>query len=201
MAAREPLSRPLSKAQGFIQRFLHIFHPVHRGPFGRNRPPTEFSCAMSQSRHLIVIAHAPSENTRRMVDAVLRGAGDPAIENVDSCWIPPLEAGPEDILDADAVILGTTENLGYMSGALKDFFDRSYYPCLDKTQGLPFAFYIRAGQDGTGTRRALESITTGLRWRRAREPLVCRGAFQEGFIGQCEELGAYMAASLDAGLI
>lgn len=155
---------------------------------------------MSQSKRLVVIAHAPSDNTRRMADAVLRGAGDPAIENVESLWKPPLKAGPEDILAANAVILGTTENLGYMSGALKDFFDRSYYPCLERTQGLPFAFYIRAGQDGTGTRRALESITTGLRWRLAREPLVCRGAFQEAFVDQCEELGAYMAASLDAGL-
>ncbi len=156
---------------------------------------------MDRKRQLLVIAHAPSENTRKMVDSVLRGAADPSVESVDTRWLAPLEAGPEDVLSADALILGTTENLGYMSGALKDFFDRAYYPCLEQTQGLPFAFFIRAGHDGTGTRRAIESITTGLRWRQAVEPVLCRGEFQPAFLKDCEELGLYMAAALDAGIL
>ena len=112
----------------------------------------------------------------------------------------PFEAGPAEVKAADAVILGTTENLGYMSGALKDFFDRIYYPCLEETQGLSYALYIRAGHDGTGTKRAVESITTGLRWRPAQEPLICRGAYQESFAEDCRELGMLMAAGLEAGM-
>lgn len=155
---------------------------------------------MSASRQLLIVAHVPSANTQRLADAVLRGARHEDIETVEARHIPPLEAGPDDVLAADAIILGTTENLGYMSGALKDFFDRSYYPCLEKTQGLPFASYVRAGHDGTGTLNALSSITTGLRWRAVQEPLLCRGEFDENFITQCEELGLYVAAGLDAGM-
>lgn len=151
-------------------------------------------------RQLVVIAHAPSPNTRRLLDAVLRGASHPDVDDVETRWIAPLEAGPDDVLDADGVILGTTENLGYMSGALKDFFDRSYYPCLEHTQGLPYALWVRAGHDGTGTCRAVETITTGLRWKAIRAPLVCRGTFDEAFVAECEELGLTMAAGLEAGI-
>jgi len=156
---------------------------------------------MSAPKRLLIVAHAPSPNTQRLVDAVLRGARHPDIAGVEARHVPPLQAQPRDVLEADAVILGTTENLGYMSGALKDFFDRVYYPCLEHTQGRPYALYIRAGHDGTGTRRAVETIVTGLRWRAAQPPLICRGEFREEFVGQCEELGMFMAAGLEAGIL
>ncbi|MBB3232865.1 flavodoxin family protein [Halomonas stenophila] len=152
-------------------------------------------------KRLLIVAHAPSANTRRLRDAARRGAGHPDIEGVEVVVKAPLEAGPEDVLACDAILLGTTENLGYMSGALKDFFDRSYYPLLEETQGLPCALYIRAGHDGTGTRRAVEGIVTGLRWKWVQEPLICRGEFKTEFMTQCEELGLSMAASLEAGII
>jgi len=155
--------------------------------------------ALTTKRRLIV-AQAPSPNTRRLVDAVLKGARSPEISGVDVVHKPPLEAGPEDVMAADAVILGTTENLGYMSGALKDFFDRTYYAVLEEKQGLPYCLYIRAGHDGTGTRRGVETIVTGLRWRAVQEPLILRGAWQEDFVAPCEELGMAMAAGLEAGV-
>ncbi len=151
-------------------------------------------------KQLLIVAHAPSTNTRRLFDAAVEGAGSDDNQSVKVVALGPFDAGPEDVLTANAVILGTTENLGYMSGALKDFFDRSYYPCLEKSQGLPYCLYVRAGQDGTGTRRGVESIATGLRWRAVQEPLICRGEWQDAFVDQCRELGAAMAAGLDAGI-
>ncbi len=151
-------------------------------------------------KQLLVVAHAPSANTRRLAEAVLRGARNPEIGGVAVRHVPPLEAGPADVLGADALVLGTTENLGYMSGALKDFFDRIYYPCLERTQAMPYVLYIRAGHDGTGTLRAVETIVTGLRWRAVREPLICRGEWQESFVADSEELGTLMAAGLEAGI-
>jgi len=156
---------------------------------------------MSNKKTLLIVSHAPSENTRRMLQAVMKGANDPQITNVDVEYKSPLETQAGDIKSAHAIIIGTTENLGYMAGLIKDVFDRCYYDCLDNTQGLPFTFYVRAGQDGTGTRRAIESISKGLRWRLVQEPLICRGEFQEEFIDQCEELGLSIAASLEAGII
>ncbi len=152
------------------------------------------------TKRLLIVAHAPSPNTLRLREAVMRGASSPEIAGVDVTMLPPLEAKPENVLAADAIILGTTENLGYMSGALKDFFDRCYYPVLELKQGLPYAAFIRAKLDGTGTKRAIESITTGLRWRAVQPPLVLHGDFREAFIAQCEELGSAMAAGLESGI-
>ncbi|TDR53029.1 hypothetical protein DFP85_11095 [Halomonas ventosae] len=150
---------------------------------------------------LLIVAHAPSPNTLRLREAAERGTRHPDIEDVEVTVKPPLEAGPEDVLGCDAILLGTTENLGYMSGALKDFFDRSYYPVLEEKQGLPCALYIRAGRDGTGTRRAVEGIVTGLRWKWVQEPLTLRGEWQEAFVDQVEELGMAMAAGLESGIL
>ncbi len=153
------------------------------------------------AKHLLIVAHVPSPNTLRLRDAVVAGAGRPEIADVTVRALTPFAASADDVLQSDAVILGTTENLGYMSGALKDFFDRTYYACLDRTEGKPYALYIRGRHDGTGTRRGVETIVTGLRWRAVQAPLILRGDWQEAFSAQCEELGALMAASLEAGII
>ena len=151
-------------------------------------------------KYLLIVAHAPSENTQRLLEAACDGAQSEDTSRVSVEALSPFDAGPEKVRQADGIILGTTENLGYMSGALKDFFDRSYYPILEETQGLPYSLYIRAGHDGTGTRRGVETITTGLRWRAVQAPLICQGAWDEGFVAQCRELGAAMAAGLEIGV-
>lgn len=152
----------------------------------------------SGRKQLLIVAHAPSPNTRALRDAALLGAQD--IISVDTRCLSPFEAGPPDILACNGILLGTTENLGYMSGALKDFFDRSYYGVLDQTDGLALGVYIRAKLDGTGTRRAIESITGGLRWRPVAPYLVCHGEWKESFVDEARDLGMLMAAGLEAGV-
>jgi multimeric flavodoxin WrbA len=156
---------------------------------------------MSDTKNLLIVAHNPSINTQKLVAATLRGATHEDIEGVEVKHIPPLQAVADDVLWADAIILGTTENFGYMSGALKDFFDRIYYPCLEHTEAMPFATYIRAGLDGNGTKIAIGKITTGLKWKAVQESIILHGEYRSEFEDQCEELGMLMAASLEAGII
>lgn len=156
---------------------------------------------MSEPKHLLIVAHNPSPNTQKLVDATLRGANHEDIDGVEVRFIPPLQATPEDVLWTDALILGTTENFGYMSGALKDFFDRIYYPCLEQTEAMPYAAYIRAGLDGTGTKIAIGKITSGLSWKPVQETMILHGEYRPEFEQQCEELGMLIAASLENGII
>jgi len=152
------------------------------------------------TKTLLVVSHTPSENTSRLARAVITGATHKDITGVQVRLCKPLETGPDEVLEADAIILGTTENFGYMSGAMKDFFDRIYYPCLEKTEALPFALFVRAGNDGLGALSSIERITKGLAWKQVQAPLICCGPWQDRFADQCEELGMTMAAGLEAGI-
>ncbi len=152
------------------------------------------------NKQLLIVAHAPSANTRALLAAILEGARHADIEQVDVRHVAPLQAEPEDVLTADGIILGTTENFGYMSGALKDFFDRCYYPCLEKTRGMPYALYIRAGLDGTGTRIGVTKITSGLGWKAIQEPIILQGRYRPEFTSTCRELGMLMAAGLEGAV-
>ncbi len=131
-----------------------------------------------------------------MLEAVISGATAPEIENVDVVRRPALSATAADVLDADAYLLGTPANLGYISGALKHFFDQVYYPCLDATRGRPFGYYVHGGSDVTGAVRAIDSITTGLAWRRAAQPVTVTGEPGKNDTEACWELGATLAAGL-----
>ncbi|NNC99130.1 MAG: flavodoxin family protein [Gammaproteobacteria bacterium] len=156
-----------------------------------------------KKRKLLIVAHTPSNNTRALADAIAAGAGDAAIEAVDVTISSPFDCDAEDVLASDGIILFTTENFGYMSGALKDFFERIYYPCLDQPQrneGKAFALVIRAGMDGTGTDIAVHKITSGLKWREVQDTTLCKGEYRESFALQCRELGLTIAAGLDNGI-
>lgn len=126
----------------------------------------------------------------------MAGATDARIEGVDVVAKPALVAAPVDVMEADGYILGTPANLGYISGALKHFFDQIYYPCLDGTVGRPFGFYVHGNNDTTGAERALETITTGLKWRLSQNPVRVVGQPRQEDIDACWELGASVAAGL-----
>src|SRR3954453_15203981 len=110
---------------------------------------------------LLVVHHTPSPAMQEMLEAVLAGARDDAIEGVEVVVRPALTAGAVDVLEADGYLLGTPANIGYISGALKHFFDTIYYPCLEATKGRPYAAWVHGNLDSTGAWRALERIPTG----------------------------------------
>ncbi|MDA8022337.1 MAG: NAD(P)H-dependent oxidoreductase [Gammaproteobacteria bacterium] len=150
--------------------------------------------------NLLIVANCPSKNTRALHRAVCAGAARDEISGIKTRASEPLNAAADDVLWADGVILGTTENFGYMSGQIKDFLERVYYPCLEKTEGLPAALYVKGGLDGTGAKTSMERIIGGMKWKLVRPTLVLKGDFRADFLPQCEELGALMAAGLEAGI-
>ena len=151
------------------------------------------------TKTLLIVAHAPSPNTEKLEQAAYKGANHADID-IKVILKSPQQTQPEDILAADALLLGTTENLSYMAGLTKDFFDRCYYPVLEEKQGMPFALYIRAGFDGTGTKLAMKTIITGLRWNQIQETLILKGDWQDQFAEQVEELAMTLAVGVEAGI-
>jgi multimeric flavodoxin WrbA len=111
-----------------------------------------------------------------------------------------IEATPADVMQADGIILGTPENFGYMSGAMKQFFETIYHPCIDHTKGLPYGLFIRADNDGQGALTSMTRIITGLSWRQVIEPVIISGEFDDERLADCVELGMMLAAGLETGI-
>lgn len=131
-----------------------------------------------------------------MLEAVLEGARDPNIEGVEVVARPALVATAVDVMEADGYLLGTSANLGYMSGALKHLFDLVYYPCLNATARRPYGLYLHGNDDTTGAERAIAKIVTGLGWRQTSDVVVVTGAPTSDDLDRCRELGGALAAGL-----
>jgi NAD(P)H-dependent FMN reductase len=143
---------------------------------------------------MLVVHHTPSPAMQAVLEAVREGVA--LVEEVELVVRPALSAGPADVLAADGVLLGTPANIGYMSGALKHFFDTVYYPCLDATVGLPYGVYVHGGDDTAGALAAIQRITGALRWKQVAAPLSLTGPPSAADLEACRELSATVAVSL-----
>jgi multimeric flavodoxin WrbA len=156
-------------------------------------------CA-AEARHLLVVYHSRSGGTQSLADAVIAGATSEEIDDVDVRVRRAFDATADDVRWCDGIVLGTPENFGYMSGALKDFFERIYYELLEETRGLPYTLFVKGGHDGEGAIRSVEKVTTGLAWKSALPPVLVVGAIDDAAAERCHELGITFAAGLEAGV-
>jgi multimeric flavodoxin WrbA len=148
------------------------------------------------SKTLLVVHHTPSPGTRELLEAVLAGANDPEIEGVEVVVRPALAATVPDMLAADGYLFGTTANLGYMSGALKHFFDTVYYPSLDHVSGRPYGVWVHGNNDTVGAATAVEKVATGLSLTKAADVLEVVGGIDAAVRERGYELGGTLAATL-----
>jgi multimeric flavodoxin WrbA len=161
-------------------------------------------------KKLLIVFHSKTGGTYQMAQAAASGAASEPEVQIN--LIHTAEAGPDEMLQADAYIFATPENLAMMSGMMKDFFDRTYYPVLNRVVGRPYATLICAGSDGENAARQIERIATGWRLKKIAEPvIVCTYAqTPEAILAQkeigahdlqrCEEIGATLAAGLALGI-
>ena len=161
-------------------------------------------------RTLLVVWHSRTGGTRQMVDAAVRAAA--AEPQTGLVVKAAAEAQPDDLLGAHGYLFACPENLASMSGQMKEFFDRCYYPCLERLNGRPYAAMICAGSDGETAARQLARICTGWRLRAVAEPLIVGVSAQtpQAILAQkrltgaqlapCAELGATLAAGLAIGV-
>ena len=151
---------------------------------------------VGEPRCLLIVHHSHTGATAALLRGLVAGAAEGGGDLVRTNVVHAFDASPEAVLAAAGVILATPANFGYMSGALKDFFDRVYHPCLERTSGLPYALVVKGDSDTTGAVASVERIVAGLRWKAVAAPLVVTGVVSATQLGAAYELGATMAAGI-----
>jgi len=159
---------------------------------------------------LLIVHHSMTGGTRQMAEAAAEAARGE--EGLAVRMLKAPEAGPEDVLAADGYLFAAPENLAALAGAMKDFFDRCYYPVLGRANGRPYAAMICAGSDGSNALRQLDRIATGWRLKSVAPGLiVCTHAqtperilapkvIEAGDLARCAELAGGLAAGMTAGI-
>ena len=151
-------------------------------------------------KSLLIVYHSQSGATASLAESVHAGATDPLVENVDVRMKRAADADARDLMWANGIIVGTPENFGYMSGAMKDFFDRTFYAVEGRIQPLPAAYFVKAGNDGSGALRAIRRIANGYPFHEVQEPVIAVGEVTAEHRERCRELGLALAVGLDAGI-
>ncbi len=145
---------------------------------------------------LLIVHHTPSPATQELLEAAIEGTKADGLADVTTIVRAALGATVSDVLSADGFLLGTPANIGYMSGALKVFFDSVYYPCLTAKVGAPYGLYVHGNLDTTGAIRAVESIAKGLGWERVHDSVTVTGAPDRAARDEVWELAATVAATI-----
>ena len=147
-------------------------------------------------RRLLIVHHTPSPATREILESVVAGARDPDVTGVEIVVRPALGTTISDVLEADGYLFGTSANFGYMSGALKHFFDTVYYPVLDHVAGRPYGLWVHGNNDTAGAVASVERISTGLGLVKSADVLTVTGRVDGAVREQARDLGATLAAVL-----
>lgn len=148
----------------------------------------------------LFVAQTPSINTCRLRDAALQSLSAHASARSNVICKSPLDVSASDLLSCDGLLIGCLENIGALSGLTKDMFDRCYNEWLGKTQALPVGIYIRAGLDGTATKRTLKSYAQAQSWRLIREPIILHGTYKDQMCEDVAELAGMLSAGIEEGI-
>lgn len=145
---------------------------------------------------VLLVHHTPSPGVESLREAMVDALGQEGLEDIAVNSVPALGATASHVLDADAVCLLTPANIGYMSGALKHFFDQIYYPCLDATKSVPYGVVVHGNDDTTGAVKAIEKIAGALQWRQAQPAVEILGEVGAAEREKAGDAAAGVAASL-----
>ena len=149
-------------------------------------------------KKLLIVYHTQGVRTGDMAEAVLRGAHE--VDDVETVLKRAFDATLDDLLSASGIIFGTPENFGYMCGAVKDFLERVFYPAQGKIEGMPYAIFVAAGNDGTGAVNSIDRIVRGFPLKKVCEPVIAKEKTTPDDLAKCEELGMTLAAGISAGI-
>jgi multimeric flavodoxin WrbA len=147
---------------------------------------------------ILVIYHSQGGNNRKMAEAVADGAK--SIQDVRVILKDAFDANLDDLLSCDGLVIGSPEYFGYMSGAIKDFFDRTYEAARGHVFRKPYSLFINAGNDGSGALRNIERICIGYQFKKIYEPIVKKGEITPETLDACREMGQTIAAGCSAGI-